>query len=374
MENVATRAAALAMATALLHGSAPAQTAGTYQVTNIFSDGFVPALATDFKFVDPRGISIGRAFWINTNVSGLDFVAKTDDSTAFKVTIPPTEGGAGTGSPTGTVFNSTPGFVLSNGIAAVFLFSSLYGTISSWNAALLPSGNQALIAVDNGAQNAVDTDMALVTNATGTFILAANFGQGADVEVYDSGFKSAKLAGSFADPNVPAGYAPYSVHTIGAQVFGTYMLRSTPPFAPGLASYQETLGTNTGFVDVFDVNGNFVTRGVTGGNLNPPWGVAIAPASFGIYGGDLMVGNFGDGLINVYNPTSFAYLGQIADGTGKAIAYPGLGSLCLGPLRAVPAMAIQARFIFRRVLRKRRMGCWPPLIIAAPRGLRQPSI
>ena len=317
-------------AAALIHGYALAQTAGTYQVTNILSDGYVPALATDPKFIDPWGVSIGQAFWINTNVTGLNFVSKTDGSTVFKVTVPPSGAGAGTGSPTGTVFNSTPGFALSNGSPAVFLFSSLDGTISGWNGALFATGNHALIAIDNGAQNAVYTDMAFVTNANGTYILAANFGQGADVEVYDSSFKSAKLAGSFTDPNVPTGYAPYSVHSIGSRVFVTYMLRSTPPFAPGAGSYQETIGTNTGFIDMFDNIGNFVSRAVTGGNLNAPWGVAIAPTSFGVYGGDLLVGNFGDGLIDVYDPNTFAYLGQLADGTGKAFAYPGLWELVFG--------------------------------------------
>ena len=93
---------------------------------------------------------------------------------------------------------------------------------------------------------------------------------------------------------------------------------------PPAGSYEETLGTDTGFVSVFDVNGNFVARAVTGGDLNAPWGVAIAPAGFGIYGGDLLIGNFGDGLITAYDPTTYAYLGTVADGTGKAIAYPGL--------------------------------------------------
>jgi uncharacterized protein (TIGR03118 family) len=103
------------------------------------------------------------------------------------------------------------------------------------------------------------------------------------------------------------------------------MLRTTPPFAAGAGTYQEILGTNTGFVSVFDDNGNFINRVVTGGNLNAPWGVAIAPAGFGIYGGDLLIGNFGDGLITAYTPTpSFSYLGTVAGGNSQAIAYPGL--------------------------------------------------
>jgi hypothetical protein len=144
------------------------------------------------------------------------------------------------------------------------------------------------------------------------------------VEIYNTNFQATTLAGTFTDPNIPAGYAPYAIKLLGTQVFVAYMLRTTPPFAAGSGTYQEMLGTNTGFVSIFDVNGNFVARAVTGGVLNAPWGVAIAPAGFGIYGGDLLIGNFGDGLITAYNPTTYAYLGTLADGTGKAIAYPGL--------------------------------------------------
>jgi len=154
-----------------------------------------------------------------------------------------------------------------------------------------------------------------------------NFGQGADVEVYNSSFQKMSLAGAFADPNVPAGYAPYAVKSIGTQVYVAYMLRTTPPFAPGAGSYQEIFGTGNGFVSVFDVNGNYLARAVTGGNLNAPWGITIAPAGFGIYGGDLLIGNFADGLITAYNPTTYAYLGVVADGTGKPIANAGLWAI-----------------------------------------------
>lgn len=304
-------------------GAASAQTAGSYVVTNIMSDGFVPAAVTDPSFIDPWGVSGGKTLWINTNGSGLNYVTSIAGVIAFKATIPPASG-TGLGQPTGTVQNATTGFLLSNGSKALFLFSTLDGTISGWNGALSAGGNHSLLAVNNNSKNAVYTDLALVTNPGGTYLLAPNFGLGGNVEVYDSTFKPVTLAGSFTDPNVPAGYAPYAIKVIGTQVFVTYTLRTVPPFAPGNGTYQEILGTNTGFVSVFDVNGNFIARAVTGGNLNAPWGVAIAPAGFGIYAGDLLIGNFGDGLITAYNPTTYAYLGTVADGTGKAIAYPGL--------------------------------------------------
>ena len=319
-----------------LCGFGSAQTAGIYQVTNIISDGFVPATTMDPNFIDPWGVSGGNTLWINTAVTGYSYLTSVAGVLgSFKATIPAASG-TGTGSPSGTVQNTTAGFILSNGAKASFLFSTLDGTISGWNGAQSAGGNHALIAINNSANNAIYTDLALVTNTNGTYLLVPNFGQGGDVEVYDTTFKPAKLAGSFTDPNVPSGYAPYGIKSIGTQVFVTYMLRSVPP----AGSYVATLGTNTGFVSVFDVNGNFVARAVTGGDLNAPWGVAIAPAGFGIFGGDLLIGNFGDGLITAYNPTTYAYLGTVADGTGKPIAYPGLWEIFVSTSTAANANAI----------------------------------
>ncbi len=341
---------ALCLGLAATAGVASAQTAGTYQVTNIISDGSVPALVTDPHFINPWGISIGKDFWINTQATGLDYVALTTGAIPFTVTIPPATGGTtATGTPTGTVFYSGQGFVLPNGSPAIFLFSSLDGTISGWNVALgTTSASVAQVAINNSAAGAVYTDMALMTNATGTFILASNFGPTPGIDVFDSSYKPAKLAGSFTDPNLPAGYAPYAVHTIGTQVFVTYAQRTvttstTPtPVAPPTgyampqdlsahpAAVQQVVGPGAGIVSVFDTNGNFVARAITGGNLNAPWGMALAPTTFGIYGGDLLVGNFGDGLINVYDPKTFAYLGQLTDATGKSITYPSLWEITFG--------------------------------------------
>jgi hypothetical protein len=353
---------ALCLALTALSSLAKAQTAGTYQVTNIISDGSVPALATDPHFINPWGISIGKDFWINTESTGLDYVALTSGTIPFTVTIPAETGGTtATGTPTGTVFYSGSGFVLPNGAPAVFLFSSLDGIITGWNVGLgTTSASVAQVAIDNSAAGAVYTDMALLTNANGTYILAANFGANATIDVFDSSFKPATLAGAFVDPTLPTGYAPYAVHTIGSQVFITYAMRTvtasttttpppptptptqptqpppTPVVGGGYAlpvhgrSVQQVTGPGNGIVSVFDTNGNFVARAITGGNLNAPWGVALAPTTFGIYGGDLLVGNFGDGLINVYDPKTFAYLGQITDTNGKSVVYPSLWEITFG--------------------------------------------
>jgi uncharacterized protein (TIGR03118 family) len=334
-------AAGLLLALSALCGVASAQTAGIFQTTNIISDGAVSAITTDPGFVDPWGVSGTNTLWIDTNVTGFSYLSSIAGVLGSFKAIVPAASGTGTGSPTGTVQNTTTGFILSNGTKASFLFATLDGTISGWNSGTTAGGNHALIAINNSANNAVYPDLALVTNTTGSFLLAPNFGQGAKVEIYNTSFQPATLAGTFTDPNVPTGYAPYGIKVLGTQVFVTYMLRTTPPFMAGAGTYQEILGTNTGFVSVFDVNGNFIARVVTGGNLNAPWGVAIAPAGFGIYGGDLLIGNFGDGLITAYSPTApYAYLGTVADGTGKPIAFPGLWEIFVSTATAANPNAI----------------------------------
>src|SRR5271163_710731 len=312
---------------------AVAQTAGTYSVTNLVSDGSVPATITDANFINPWGVT-NATFWINTQGTGLNYVISPTNfppftppatpAIAFKISIPAATGGTtATGTPTGAAATgAATGFVLPNGTKASFLFASLDGIITGWNSKLGTNGAVAEVAINNNAAGAVYTGVALATNTNGTYLLAANFGK-ATIEVYNSSFAPATLAGTFTDPALPAGYVPYNVHVIGTQVFVTYALRSTtgtPTIAPG-----------NGLVNVFDTSGNFVAHAVaTGGDLNAPWGVAIAPTTFGVFGGDLLVGNFGDGVINVYNPTTFAFLGQLTDGTGKTLAYASLWELFFG--------------------------------------------
>ncbi len=313
---------------------AAAQTAGTYAATNLVSDGSVPATIMDANFINPWGVT-NATFWINTQGTGLNYVISPTNfppftppatpAIAFKISIPAATGGTtATGTPTGAASTgAATGFVLPNGTKASFLFGSLDGIITGWNSKLGTAGAVAQVAINNNAAGAVYTGIALATNANGTYLLAANFGKAATIEVYNSSFAPATLAGSFTDPALPAGYVPYSVHVIGTQVFVAYALRSTtgtPTIVPG-----------DGLVNVFDTSGNFVAHAITtGGNLNAPWGVAIAPTTFGVFGGDLLVGNFGDGVINVYNPTTFAFLGQLSDGTGTTLSYASLWEIFFG--------------------------------------------
>jgi uncharacterized protein (TIGR03118 family) len=321
-----------------LSSFATAQTAGTYQVTNIISDGSVPATTMDANFINPWAITPTGTFWMNAQGTGYSYVVPTAGTISFKVSIPAVSGGTSTiGSPTGAVSaaSAATGFVLSNGTKASFLFDSLDGLISGWNSKLGATVSPipvALPVVNNSSIGAVYTGLGIVTNTTGTFLLATDFGTPNAVEVYDSNFAKAKLTGSFTDPNLPANYAPYSIHVLGTQIYVAYALRTLTT----QGTYRATGGEGNGVLDIFDVNGNFVSRAITGGNLNAPWGVAIAPTTFGIFGGALLVGNFGDGVINAYNPTTFAYLGRLTDGTGKTLTYGALWDLVFGNTPAAP--------------------------------------
>ncbi len=291
---------------------------GSYAQTNIVSDGSVPAQKTDPTLINPWGVSIGPAFWIDTAGTGFSLVDDASGNKQFSVTIPPAVATEKNGSPAGTVFNADPSvFTIPGSGSAQFIFGNLDGSIAAWNTTTA----QPVTVVNNSSAKAVYTDIAVVKNNTGTFLLAANFA-GKSVDVFDGTFKPAKLAGSFSDPNLPAGYSPFGIHTIGNNVYVAYAQVGANGF--------ESVGAGLGVVDQFDLNGNLLVEAIVGGNLNAPWGMALAPAGFGTFGGDLLVGNFGDGVINAYDPASFALKGQITDATGAPIANPGLWEIVFG--------------------------------------------
>jgi uncharacterized protein (TIGR03118 family) len=307
---------------ALVPSLAWAQAANSYTQSNLISDGSVKAQQTDPQLINPWGIAIGQQtpFWINTAGTGLSEVYDAGGNKQFSINIPAGIGSTKTGAPTGIVFNPSPYFAIPQGSAALFIFDTLNGSISAWN----PNLTNAQVIVDNSASGAAYTGLALVHNTTGTgyFLLAADLAKG-KIDVFDSSFQPATLSGTFTDPSLPAGFAPFNVHVINNQVFVMYAQQNPAGGPP-------TPGSGAGYVSVFDNNGNFVARTISGGNLNAPWGLALAPASFGAFGGDLLVGNFGDGTINAYDPTSFALKGQLQDSTGKAIQNNALWEILFG--------------------------------------------
>jgi uncharacterized protein (TIGR03118 family) len=306
-----------------------AQTSGAYKVTNLISDGSVPAAFTDPAFLNPWAISASGTWWISTPGSGLNFVVASTPvpgTVRFKVTVPAASGlAAAMGSPSGSVTTAgSTGMLLPNGAKAAFLFSTLDGTISGWNGLLGTTNAIAEVAINNSSAGASYTGLAIINTATASYILAPNFGTGNAIEVYDSTFKPIKLAGTFTDPNLPAGYAPFSVHVLNNQVFVAYALRTSS------APYRTVDALGNGAVSVFDTTGNFIARIATGGSLDSPWGVALAPTNFGVFGGSLLIGNFGNGLINAYDPVSYAFRGQLTDGTGAPLSYATLWELLPG--------------------------------------------
>ncbi|MBB5319524.1 TIGR03118 family protein [Tunturibacter empetritectus] len=291
--------------------------------TNIISDGAtVKALVTDPTLINPWGVSVGPAIWIDKAGSGsvaVDTAAGTIAAPSLpSVTIPAAAPAPAQGSPSGTVYNSNNAiFDIPGGTSALFLFGTLDGTIAAWN---VSNGTQAVTVVNNSTK-ASYTDIALDTNATGTFLLAANFKQ-RTVDVFDSTFAAHALTGSFADPTLPAGYSPFGIHSIGENVYVTY--------AQVNATTGESVGAGLGYVNEFDNNGNFIARVASQSVLNAPWGMALAPAGFGSFGGDLLIGNFGDGVINAFDPKTFALIGSLNTSAGTPIANIGLWEMFFG--------------------------------------------
>jgi uncharacterized protein (TIGR03118 family) len=307
---------------------------GFYQQTNLVSD--IPGLAAvhDPNLVNAWGIVHGPAtpFWIADNGTGVSTLyngagTPFPPGTPLVVTIPPPKGSpAGTiAAPTGIVFNGSSGFVVSKGSAsgvARFIFSSEDGTISGWSPTV--DLHHAILAVDKSTDSpgAVYKGLAIGSNAAGTFLYATNFRAGT-VDVFDAQFHQVSLAGSFADPNLLPGYAPFGIATIGGNLYVTYALQNAE-------KHDDVAGPAHGFVDVFDTNGNLIKRLVTRGRLNSPWGLALAPANFGRFSNDLLVGNFGDGRINAVDPQTGDFLGQLRDASNRPITIDGLWGLEFG--------------------------------------------
>ncbi|GGA53074.1 hypothetical protein GCM10011507_00170 [Edaphobacter acidisoli] len=314
-------AGSLALFTLLTSQAAVAQSNSTYQQTNLISDGAVQAMHTDPTLINPWGVSLGPQFWIDSAGSGFSEVDDASGNKAFAVAVPSVSAGATHGSPAGTVANndSTVFNIPGNG-SALFIFGNLDGSIAAWNT----NTPQAVTVANNSAAKAAYTDIAIDKNSTGTFLLAANFA-GGTVDVFDSNFASTHLTGSFADPSIPQGFAPFGIHSIGSSIYVTYAERSS--------TGREVLGAGLGYIDIFDNNGNLTRQAISQGNLNAPWGMALAPAGFGSFGGKLLVGNFGDGTINAYDPTNFSFLGQLTDSTGTPITNSGLWEIVFGANR-----------------------------------------
>src|SRR5213594_1858065 len=231
------------------------------------------------------------------------------------------------GAPTGVVFNGGTGFAVSNGTAtapARFIFATEEGTILGWSPAVALT--QAVVAVDNSAGGAVYKGLAIASTAAGDRLYAANFHAGT-VDVFDAGFHP--VLGGFTDADLPPGYAPFGIRHLGGTIYVTYALQDAD-------KHDDVAGVGHGFVDAFDTEGNLLRRVASTGRLNSPWGLAVAPSDFGTFSGNLLVGNFGDGHINAFDPGHFRGdgalrpRGQLHAADGRPIAIDGLWAIAFG--------------------------------------------
>ena len=285
--------------------------------TNLVSD--LPGLAAnlDPNLKNPWGISFSATspFWVSDAGTGKATLYNSSGTPQALVVTIPSPGGVGPAVPTGQVFNSSNASGAFNG--DLFLFASATGTISGWRPALSAS---AEVLVDNSAFGASYLGLALGAVDGEARLYGANFGN-ARIDAFSS-TGAPVLAGSFTDPTLPAGYAPFNIQNLGGALFVTY--------AKVGATGEEETGPGKGFVDIFDLRGNFVSRLASNGVLDAPWGLAIAPEGFGPFGGNLLVGNFGDGTINAFDITTGALAGTLLNAQSQPIVNEGLWGLTFG--------------------------------------------
>src|SRR5919198_5219747 len=310
----------------------------SYTVTPLVSDQAGVAAHTDPNLVNAWGLTAGPVtpanpagtpWWVSDNGADLSTLYG-GDGTPFP--LPPAQPlvvNVG-GGPTGDVFNPTSSFVVSDGTfsgVARFLFASEDGKIRGWSPAVPPPppSTQSEVAVDNSAAHAIYKGLALAVTSSGPRLYATDF-HNAQVDVFDGSFAPVVHAGAFVDPSVPHGFAPFGIQNIQGRIFVTYAKQDAD-------AKDDVAGQGLGFVDVFDTAGNLLGRVAQHGLLNAPWGLALAPSSFGRFGGDLLVGNFGDGRINAYEELGnghFEHRGELRGSDGNPLTIDGLWALEFG--------------------------------------------
>jgi uncharacterized protein (TIGR03118 family) len=287
----------------------------SYTVTPLVSDQPGVAVHTDPNLVNAWGLTASGTspWWVSDNGTDLSTLYRGDGTP--QALVVQVDGG-----PTGTVFNPTTGFLLPTGGKAAFLFDSEDGIVRAWNGA---QGTTAIVVKDRSDVGAIYKGLAIADTAAGPRLYAADF-HNARIDVFDGSF--GLVPGGFEDSSLPAGYAPFNVQTIGDRIFVAYAKQDE-------AAEDEVAGQGAGFVGAYDLAGNLLGRVAQHGQLNAPWGLALAPEGFGRFGGDLLVGNFGDGQINAYEELPnghFAHRGELRGSDDKPLTIDGLWALRFG--------------------------------------------
>jgi uncharacterized protein (TIGR03118 family) len=289
--------------------------------TDLVADTAGAAATTDPKLLNAWGLALNPTaalFWISENHSGQAVVyAPTGGAAKLEVRIPgpaDTDGGF-TSSPTGQVFNPTAADFMGD----KFIVDSEDGTILGWQT----QGDPFVLRVDNSADSGYK-GLALIKNGANAELVATNFHKGT-VDVFDKDYKAVNNPG-FVDagsPALPSGYAPFNAAQFGDNVYITYALQDAD-------KADDTSGPGHGYISVFKTNGTFVKRLVSGGELNSPWGMEVAPANWGAFAGDLLVGNFGNGAVHAYDLSTGALRGELTTSSGP-LSISGLWALGIGP-------------------------------------------
>jgi uncharacterized protein (TIGR03118 family) len=311
----------LATAAVLTLGSAALATG--YLQTNMTSDGTAPMTITDNNLKNPWGIAFGPTtpFWVADNNAGVATLYNgVGETIPLVVNIPLPPGQTGLAAPDGMVFNGTSDFVVSSGGKsgpALFIFATEDGTISGWSPGV--NLHNAILAVDQSSTLAVFKGLAMAKVGKANILYATDFRHN-QVDMFDAGFN---MIGSFTDPTVPQGYAPFGIRAINGFLIVTFALQDA-------SAHDDQPGPGNGFVDIFTTKGVMERRVVSQGALNAPWGIALAPENFGPLSGDLLIGNFGDGHINAYDLFGRRSDGPLEDASGNPIVNDGLWTITFG--------------------------------------------
>jgi uncharacterized protein (TIGR03118 family) len=304
-------------------GTAVAATPGhhggpTISQANLVSDLPGRAQLTDPSLVNPWGLTFGPTTPIWAANNGADNSTLYSDGASGVAKVPLTVS-ITDGAPTGTVFNDTTDFVVNGVGPARFIFASEAGSITAWN----PDAAATTAVREAHVPGAIFKGLALLHTKFGPFLLAADFHHGR-IDVFDSNFHRVKLPRAFFhDPRLPKGYAPFDVAVLNNSIYVSYAKQDAD-------AEDEVDHPGFGFVDRYSSFGLHPHRIASRGTLNAPWGMAIAPTSFGRFAGDLLVGNFGDGHINVFDPNSGRFHGLLRGTNGRPIRIPGLWALLPG--------------------------------------------
>ena len=300
--------------------SQPVLSQNEYVQRNLVSDLAGLAEHTDTNLVNPWGLAFSAtsSFWVSDNHSGLSTLYDgSGNPQSLVVNIPSPAGFNPLGAPTGIIFNGTTNFAVGSNAPAHFVFATEDGTIIGWN-----TGSNAVLKVDNSSSGAVYKGLALGTAGASNYLYATDFHNGR-IDVFDESYAPVTLTGGFSDPAIPAGFAPFGIQNINGQLYVTYAMQDA-------AKHDDVAGPGHGYIDVFTTSGQLVRQLIAIGALNSPWGLALAPVGFGPFGGALLVGNFGDGQINAYDPGNGTWFGVLNGTNGAPVQITGLWAIAFG--------------------------------------------